>query len=49
MSFCKEEFTVLLSHQVTLCSNTVMEFCRRLLVDVEGIGKGVASLTITAR
>ncbi|XP_037982146.1 hydrocephalus-inducing protein-like isoform X2 [Motacilla alba alba] len=34
--------------QVTLCSNTVMEFYRRLLVDVEGIGKGVASLPITA-
>ncbi|XP_058667633.1 hydrocephalus-inducing protein-like [Ammospiza caudacuta] len=35
--------------EVTLCSNTVMEFYRRLLVDLEGIGKGVASLIITAR
>ncbi|XP_016156610.1 PREDICTED: LOW QUALITY PROTEIN: hydrocephalus-inducing protein-like [Ficedula albicollis] len=35
--------------EVTLCSNTVMEFYRRLLVDLEGIGNGVASLTITAR
>ncbi|XP_058672256.1 hydrocephalus-inducing protein homolog [Ammospiza caudacuta] len=34
--------------EVTLCSNTVMEFYRRLLVDLEGIGKGVASLIITA-
>ncbi|XP_064557735.1 hydrocephalus-inducing protein-like, partial [Zonotrichia leucophrys gambelii] len=34
---------------VTLCSNTVMEFYRRLLVDLEGIGKGVAALIITAR
>ncbi|XP_063016761.1 hydrocephalus-inducing protein homolog [Melospiza melodia melodia] len=29
--------------EVTLCSNTVMEFYRRLLVDLEGIGKGVAA------
>uniref|UniRef100_A0A8U8ATG8 HYDIN/VesB/CFA65-like Ig-like domain-containing protein n=1 Tax=Geospiza parvula TaxID=87175 RepID=A0A8U8ATG8_GEOPR len=35
--------------EVTLCSNTVMEFHRRLLVDVEGFGEGVATLTITAR
>ncbi|XP_068035432.1 hydrocephalus-inducing protein homolog [Anomalospiza imberbis] len=35
--------------EVTLCSNTVMEFYRKMLVDLEGIGKGVASLTITAR
>ncbi|XP_059717067.1 hydrocephalus-inducing protein homolog [Haemorhous mexicanus] len=35
--------------EVTLCSNTVMEFCRRMLVDVEGIGKGAATLVITAR
>ncbi|XP_063017376.1 hydrocephalus-inducing protein homolog [Melospiza melodia melodia] len=35
--------------EVTLCSNTVMEFYRRLLVDLEGIGKGVAALIITAR
>ncbi|XP_054142432.1 hydrocephalus-inducing protein homolog, partial [Melozone crissalis] len=34
--------------EVTLCSNTVMEFYRRLLVDLEGIGKGVAALIITA-
>ncbi|XP_063267034.1 hydrocephalus-inducing protein homolog isoform X2 [Prinia subflava] len=35
--------------EVTLCSNTVMEFNRKLLVDVEGMGKGVASLIIEAR
>nr|XP_054509114.1 hydrocephalus-inducing protein homolog [Agelaius phoeniceus] len=34
---------------VTLCSNTVMEFYRRMLVDLEGIGKGVATLILTAR
>ncbi|XP_062355733.1 hydrocephalus-inducing protein homolog [Cinclus cinclus] len=34
---------------VTLCSNTVMDFCRRMLVDLEGIGNGVASVTIMAR
>ncbi|XP_077642551.1 hydrocephalus-inducing protein homolog [Lonchura striata] len=45
----EEEFTALLFHQVTLCSNTVMEFCRRMLVDLEGVGEGVASLVITAR
>ncbi|NXV54793.1 HYDIN protein, partial [Molothrus ater] len=35
--------------EVTLCSNTLMEFCRRMLVELEGIGKGVATLIITAR
>ncbi|XP_071311725.1 hydrocephalus-inducing protein-like [Agelaius tricolor] len=35
--------------EVTLCSNTVMEFYRRLLVDLEGFGEGVASVVITAR
>ncbi|XP_059716702.1 hydrocephalus-inducing protein-like [Haemorhous mexicanus] len=35
--------------EVTLCSNTVMEFRRRMLVDLEGIGKGVTKLFITAR
>ncbi|XP_053843686.1 hydrocephalus-inducing protein-like [Vidua macroura] len=35
--------------KVTMCSKTVMEFCRKMLVDLEGIGEGVASLTITAR
>ncbi|XP_056371926.1 hydrocephalus-inducing protein-like, partial [Oenanthe melanoleuca] len=35
--------------EVTLCPKTVMEFYRRMLVDLEGIGNGVASLTITAR
>lgn len=49
LCFCKEELTALLFHQVTLCSNTVMEFCRKMLVDLEGSGKGVASLIITAR
>ncbi|XP_062355723.1 hydrocephalus-inducing protein homolog [Cinclus cinclus] len=35
--------------EVTLCSNTMMEFYRRMLVDLEGIGNGVASVTIMAR
>ncbi|NXA71691.1 HYDIN protein, partial [Thryothorus ludovicianus] len=35
--------------EVTLCSNTVMEFYRRMLVDLEGIGYGVASVIIMAR
>ncbi|XP_058278126.1 hydrocephalus-inducing protein-like [Hirundo rustica] len=35
--------------EVTLCSNTVMEFCRKLLVDLEEIGEGVASLIMQAR
>ncbi|NWS26383.1 HYDIN protein, partial [Polioptila caerulea] len=35
--------------EVTLCSNTVMEFYRPMLVDLEGIGKGVTSVTIMAR
>ncbi|KAM7020737.1 hydrocephalus-inducing protein-like [Acridotheres tristis] len=35
--------------EVTLCSNTVMEFYRTMLVDLEGFGSGVASLSITAR
>ncbi|XP_064262870.1 hydrocephalus-inducing protein-like [Passer domesticus] len=35
--------------QVTLCSNSVMEFYRKMLVDLEGFGKAVASLVITAR
>ncbi|XP_071305546.1 retinitis pigmentosa 1-like 1 protein isoform X1 [Agelaius tricolor] len=35
--------------EVTLCSNTVMEFYQRMLVGLEGIGKGVATLIITAR
>ncbi|CAN8175275.1 unnamed protein product [Coccothraustes coccothraustes] len=35
--------------EVTLCSNTVMEFRRGMLVDLEGIGKGVAKVIITAR
>ncbi|NXC09514.1 HYDIN protein, partial [Orthonyx spaldingii] len=35
--------------EVTLCSNTVMEYCRNLLVDLEGIGKAVLALTIRAR
>lgn len=52
MSFYKEEFTALLFHQVTLCSNTVMEYYRKMLVDLvglEGVGKEVASVIITAR
>ncbi|NXB06944.1 HYDIN protein, partial [Cnemophilus loriae] len=35
--------------KVTLCSNTVMEFYRRMLVDLEGIVEGVVSVTIMAR
>ncbi|XP_058702204.1 hydrocephalus-inducing protein-like [Poecile atricapillus] len=38
--------------EVTLCSNTVMEYYRKMLVDLvglEGVGKEVASLIITAR
>ncbi|XP_054152184.1 hydrocephalus-inducing protein homolog [Melozone crissalis] len=35
--------------QVTLCSNTVTRFKRRLLVDLEGIAKEVASVFIIAR
>ncbi|NXO85673.1 HYDIN protein, partial [Sitta europaea] len=35
--------------EVTLCSNTVMEFYRQMLVDLQGFGKGVASVTIIAR
>ncbi|CAN8186510.1 unnamed protein product [Coccothraustes coccothraustes] len=35
--------------EVTLCSNTVMDFHRKMLVDVEGMGKEVAKLVITAR
>ncbi|XP_038004430.1 hydrocephalus-inducing protein-like [Motacilla alba alba] len=35
--------------EVTLCSNTVMKFYRKMLVDLEGIGEGVASLIISAR
>ncbi|XP_031977973.1 hydrocephalus-inducing protein-like [Corvus moneduloides] len=49
MSFCKEEFTALLFHQVTLCSNTVMEYYQYILVDVEGIGEGVLALTVMGR
>ncbi|RMC08977.1 hypothetical protein DUI87_13974 [Hirundo rustica rustica] len=35
--------------EVTLCPNTVTEFCRKLLVDLEEIGEGVASLVLQAR
>uniref|UniRef100_A0A8C0ZHX8 HYDIN/VesB/CFA65-like Ig-like domain-containing protein n=1 Tax=Cyanistes caeruleus TaxID=156563 RepID=A0A8C0ZHX8_CYACU len=38
--------------EVTLCSNTVMEYYRKMLVDLvglEGIGKEVASVIISAR
>ncbi|NXH42177.1 HYDIN protein, partial [Dicaeum eximium] len=35
--------------EVTLCSNTVMEFSRKMLVDLEGIGKGMSALPIMAR
>ncbi|XP_068876459.1 hydrocephalus-inducing protein homolog [Aphelocoma coerulescens] len=35
--------------EVTLCSNTVMEYHRRILVDVEGAGEKVLSLTVMGR
>ncbi|XP_066413809.1 hydrocephalus-inducing protein-like [Molothrus aeneus] len=35
--------------EVTLCSNTVMDFYQRMLVDLEGFGKGMSALVITAR
>uniref|UniRef100_H0ZHH6 HYDIN/VesB/CFA65-like Ig-like domain-containing protein n=1 Tax=Taeniopygia guttata TaxID=59729 RepID=H0ZHH6_TAEGU len=35
--------------EVTLCSNTMMNYHRKMLVDLEGVGKGVSSLVITAR
>ncbi|NXA59715.1 HYDIN protein, partial [Mohoua ochrocephala] len=35
--------------EVTLCSNTVMEYYRKLLVDVEGVGEGVAAVTLMGR
>uniref|UniRef100_H0ZFR8 HYDIN/VesB/CFA65-like Ig-like domain-containing protein n=1 Tax=Taeniopygia guttata TaxID=59729 RepID=H0ZFR8_TAEGU len=35
--------------EVTLHSNTVMEFYRKMLVDLEGYGEGVESLVVTAR
>ncbi|XP_063024379.1 hydrocephalus-inducing protein-like [Melospiza melodia melodia] len=35
--------------EVTLCSNSVVDFYRRMLVDLEGFGKGVTALVITAR
>ncbi|NXF27945.1 HYDIN protein, partial [Rhodinocichla rosea] len=35
--------------EVTLCSNTVMRFRRRMLVDLEGIAEEVASVLIRAR
>ncbi|NWV33686.1 HYDIN protein, partial [Grantiella picta] len=35
--------------QVTLCSNTIMEYYRQLVVDVERVGEAVASVTVTAR
>ncbi|NXS32537.1 HYDIN protein, partial [Pomatostomus ruficeps] len=41
-----------LGHQdieVTLCSNTVMEYYRDMLVDLEGIGEGVVAITIMGR
>ncbi|NXY65199.1 HYDIN protein, partial [Callaeas wilsoni] len=35
--------------EVTLCSNTVMEYYRKILVDLEGIGERVLGLTVMAR
>ncbi|NXH92227.1 HYDIN protein, partial [Edolisoma coerulescens] len=35
--------------EVTLCSNTVMEYYRYILVDVEGVGEGVVALTVMGR
>ncbi|RMC08855.1 hypothetical protein DUI87_13849 [Hirundo rustica rustica] len=35
--------------QVTLCSNTVRDYKLELVVDVDGVGKNVLALTLTAR
>ncbi|NXS29791.1 HYDIN protein, partial [Pomatostomus ruficeps] len=35
--------------EVTLCSNTVREYKMELVVDVDGVGKKVLALTLTAR
>ncbi|NXB56920.1 HYDIN protein, partial [Struthidea cinerea] len=35
--------------EVTLCSNTVMEYYRYILVDVEGIGEGLLALNVMGR
>ncbi|NXA91914.1 HYDIN protein, partial [Melanocharis versteri] len=35
--------------EVTLCSNTVMEFYRKMLVDLEGVGEGVSAVIIMAK
>ncbi|NXB25741.1 HYDIN protein, partial [Rhagologus leucostigma] len=35
--------------EVTLCSNTVMEYYRHILVDVEGYGEGILKLTIMGK
>lgn len=39
----------LLSCQVTLCSNTVRQYELALVVDVDGVGKEVLALLLTAR
>ncbi|NXT63709.1 HYDIN protein, partial [Chaetops frenatus] len=35
--------------KVTLCSNTVMQFYRKMLVDLEGVAEGLAEVVIMAR
>ncbi|NXI76705.1 HYDIN protein, partial [Rhipidura dahli] len=35
--------------EVTLCSNTVMEYFRYILVDVEGIGEGLLAVNVMGR
>lgn len=42
-------FDALLFHQVTLCSNTVKRYELALVVDVDGVGKEVLALLLTAR
>jgi len=50
MAFGSDEvFDALLFHQVTLCSNTVKSYELALVVDVEGVGKEVLALPLTAR
>lgn len=44
-----EVFDALLFPQVTLCSNTVKSYELALVVDVEGVGKEVLALLLTAR
>lgn len=50
MAFGSDEvFDALLFHQVTLCSNTLKRYELALVVDVDGVGKEVLALLLTAR